>query len=201
MKSKAVGTARELETRLACSLGLAAERSKYAIDLSKSLLQIPRGSKEWWTKSRELLRMKGTCDGIPALKAEDGSWVRTALDKANLLATTFAGEIHVPAAEENEYSVLRVDSHSVQAEAQMPSAEFAEHILQSLKTDSATGPYLLPSRILKACAKYLAEPLGRFASKIIDEGRWPEIWIDHWIAPFFSRERRTSTQAIIVAYT
>ena len=123
-----------------------------------ALLQVPKGSKEWWTKSRELLRMKGKCGGIPALKAEDGSWMRTAMDKANLLATTFAEKFNVPAAEDDEYSVPRVDNHNVQAGTPIPSVEFAEHILQSLKVDSATGPDLLPTRILKACAKYLAEP-------------------------------------------
>ena len=60
---------------MSCSIGLAVEREQYVMKLSASLREMSRGSKAWWTKSRELLRMKGKCDGIPALKTDAGAWV------------------------------------------------------------------------------------------------------------------------------
>ena len=55
---------------MSCSIGLAAEREQHVMKLNASLREMPCGSKAWWTKSRELFRMKGKCDGIPALKTD-----------------------------------------------------------------------------------------------------------------------------------
>ena len=58
-KRKAEGTRGEAQARLACSIGLAAERQRYVANLNGTLKTLPRGSKLWWIKSRELMRMQG----------------------------------------------------------------------------------------------------------------------------------------------
>ena len=56
-----------------------------------------------------------------------------------------------------------------------------------LKNDSATGPDELPTRILTECAKQLAEPFCMLAKLILAQGRWPELWMEHWIVPLHKR--------------
>ena len=70
----------------------------------------------------------------------------------------------------------------------LPSVDKAQHILESLRDDSATGPDNLPTHVLKTCARLLAAPLQKLAMRILAEGRWPENWIQHWIAPLYKRK-------------
>ena len=56
-----------------------------------------------------------------------------------------------------------------------------------MKTDSATGPDLLPARILKECAKQLATPFRILAVLILQHGTWPQTWMEHWIVPLFKK--------------
>ena len=110
---------------MSCSIGLAAEREQYVMKLHASLREMPRGSKAWWTKSRELLRKKGKCDGIPALKTDAGEWAMAPGDKAKLFAESFVGQITLPDIRHNEYSTPRVDVHTVQERVPLPNIESA----------------------------------------------------------------------------
>ena len=65
--------------------------------------------------------------------------------------------------------------------------DIVEQILQELRSDSATGPDAIPTRILKECAKQLARPLLILANLILDNGRWPDIWMVHWIVPLHKK--------------
>ena len=56
-------------------------------------------------------------------------------------------------------------------------------LLKNLKEDSATGPDLLPTKLLKACAEELAEPVATLVQRILLEGEWPDSWREHWIVP------------------
>ena len=53
--------------------------------------------------------------------------------------------------------------------------------LSSLRPDSATGPDLLPARILKEMAAGLVKPVALLTCKIVDSGKWPDMWRLHWI--------------------
>ena len=114
--------------------------------------------------------------GIAALKSRSGEWVRGATDKANLLATTFSEKFNIPAATVNEFTPLEV----VQSRKQMPrrSIDLVENVLSKLKADSATGPDLLPVRILKEFIEYLCISVLFLAESIVEAGRWPA-WRDH----------------------
>ena len=37
------------------------------------------------------------------------------------------------------------------------------------------------------CARLLDAPLQKLAMRILAEGRWPDNWIQHWIAPLYKR--------------
>ena len=109
--------------------------------------------------------------------------------KAQLFADTFSGKYNLPNAETNCYSEPRVNFVVPQRAMNVPSIDDAQHTLESLREDSATGPDMLPTTILKHCAKSLALLLRKLAVKIIDEGRWPEPWVMHWIAPIYKKRK------------
>jgi hypothetical protein len=57
---------------------------------------LPKGSKQWWRLNRELLQKSVGSQGVPPLKAVDGTWSLTASDKANLLAHAFQAKCELP---------------------------------------------------------------------------------------------------------
>jgi hypothetical protein len=126
-------------------------------------------------------------NNILALKSKEGEWVRDPAAKADLLAATFAGKNIMPPAQPNEFSkVLNKGTRMVHAD--VPTLGAAKYILEHLKDSSATGPDLLPSRILRECAAQLAVPLLYLACRILKTGRWPEMWIEHWIVPLYKKK-------------
>lgn len=60
-------------------------------------------------------------------------------------------------------------------------------VLKNLRADSATGPDLLPGRILKQCSRSLCIPLTKLARQILKVGVWPRTWCNHWICPLHKR--------------
>ena len=63
----------------------------------------------------------------------------------------------------------------------------AAEVLGACKERSATGPDGVPARVLKACANVLAKPLCELARRVLETGRWPEGWLQHWIVPLHKR--------------
>ena len=141
------------------------------------------GSKEWWKRSRELLDKKIGTPGVPALKKDDGTWVRTAEGKARLFADTLAGKFVLPAEVANLYSEVRRE----QEELLPPELDWnrlreaTESALKNLKEDSATGPDGLATRLLKRRATELAASVTTLVQKLLLEGEWADSWRDHWI--------------------
>ena len=54
--------------------------------------------------------------------------------------------------------------------------------------DSALGPDMLPTRILKRCAHVLAPVLHMLILAILTRGEWPALWMEHWIIPLYKGE-------------
>lgn len=52
---------------------------------------------------------------------------------------------------------------------------WAKRILKAIDSDSATGPDLLPGRILRECASALAKPVAKLAQRLLRDGAWPQI--------------------------
>ena len=115
-KRKAEGTPGEAQAKLACSIGLAAERQRYVANLNGTLRTLPRGSKLWWIKSRELMRMQGKHQGIPALRTDDGNWKCLAETKPICWLLVLRQNVFLPPEEANCYTEPREDSPLVQAD-------------------------------------------------------------------------------------
>ena len=65
-KAAAVGTEDEKDAAERCSHAIIEEKNRYVQRVRAEMAELPRGSKQWWAKSRELLQMKGRSSSIPA---------------------------------------------------------------------------------------------------------------------------------------
>ena len=63
----------------------------------------------------------------------------------------------------------------------------ARKILMTLREDSATGPDLLPNRVLKSCAATLALPTCLLVRALLSSGRWPQLWKVQWLFPLYKK--------------
>ena len=185
-KQAAAGTEQERAAAQACSKAILEEYHSYVDRVRAELSQLPRGSKRWWVKTQELLQQRCKNCSVPALRKVDKTWVTSSVDKACLLAETFAAKFSLHPEQANEYTLLPACS-SV-PDWDLPTKEKAEQLLKKLDEGSATGPDLLPTRLLHHCATELAEPLHRLAEAVLKKGRWPELWLQHWIIPLYKRK-------------
>ena len=71
----------------------------------------------------------------------------------------------------------------------LPTKKNAAKTLGTLKIDSATGPDLLPTRILRECAVQLAKPFRLLAALILQYQTWPRAWKVHWVVPLYKSNR------------
>ena len=110
-----------------------------------------------------------------------------AADKAELFKKTFAAKQYLPEAVVNEYSTL-LHGPCRQDALGSVTAERVKEVLEALRVDSATGPDLLPTRVLKQCAGALAAPVAGLAQRILKSGVWPQKWMEHWVAPVFKKK-------------
>ena len=106
--------------------------------------------------------------------------------KTDLLASTFAKKYVLGVTDDNSYSVLPEPCLGPPLQGVTP--ELFEKLLGKLNVDSATGPDLLPSRILKALAGALQEPLHWLTKQILLSRTWPKSWRCHWTVPLHKRK-------------
>ncbi len=186
-KRDAHGQPNEQEAVVACSAAIRTAYDEYVAKTCQELREIKRGSKLWWKKSRELQHRMRACSNIPPLRETGGDWVMEASAKADLFAKTFSDKYTLRDAEENVFSTV-VDLPATDHCENDPTAEDAYNILHSLEEDSASGPDLLPTRILKHCAAQLAIPFAMLGHIIMREGRWPKTWTKHWVVPLHKKK-------------
>ena len=187
-KRASEGTAFEQQRRDECSAGILEEFGKYVAKERSQLQSLPRGVKLWWSKARRLMQRKGATSSIPALRDGVGNWILDSICKANMFVDTFSAKCNLAAAEENEYSSIGVAPYKAQQYRPTIADKFVKNTLSSLNEDSATGPDALPARILKYCAAALAKPVTLLANRIIETGKWPEVWLIHWAVPLFKKK-------------
>ena len=193
-KNAAEGTDKERATTEACSAGLLAAYKAYVDRVRAELANLPLGSKKYWTRSKELLNQKRKTCSVPALKDSEGllgkdhkgKWCTNAVEKANLLARTFAAKYTLASAEENCYTAL--EAKAEQPDWPMPEESAAKKVLEALREESATGPDLVPTRFLHHCAAELATPLWKLTRRVLETGRWPELWLLHWVVPLYKQK-------------
>ena len=185
-KRAAAGTPAYEDAVKTCSAAITSAYYAYSSRARAMLVSALRGSKQWWTLSRELLSQQAKVQSIPALKAEDGTWMYEPGSKADLLTGTFSAKNCIPEPVENDYSVLEFCS-VIQKAPPDPTHCGVLAVLSSLDENSGTGPDHLPSRILKHCRESLAYPILLLAMLILSSGEWPDDWRTHWIAPIFKK--------------
>ena len=120
------------------------------------------------------------------MKNDEGSWITTSKEKANLLAASFNSKNVLPDSSVNEFSALN-RLRSSQDDLFFPVIGQTLQELEGLRDDSGTGPDHLPARILKKCARQLAKPITILVIRILATGIWPDLWKDHWIVPLYKK--------------
>ena len=185
-KRAAEGTPNEREAAEACSAGTLKQYMEFTKDSARKLSEIPAGSKGWWSKTRRLMDNKPAVSSVPALKSSGGEWIFEPTKKATAFAKTFSDKYSLAPKEENEYSAIHVSEDQLTC-GPLPAEEDAAKTLGALKVDSATGPDLLPVRILRECAAQLAKPFRLLAILILQYQIWPRPWMVHWIVPLYKK--------------
>ena len=127
---------------------------------------------------------------IPPLRNSDGSWSRSAAEKANLLGQSFAAKWRLPDLSTNFYTPPDLPCRTPERFLQLRSRS-AYRILTSLDRHSSTGPDLLSATILKFCASAMYIPFVRLARRIVDCSQWPKTWKVHWVHPLHKRLSRS----------
>ena len=135
---------------------------------------------------RELTQAKKKTSSVLALT--DGKiWITAANEKADCFAETFSRKNVMEALEINEYTGIAIE-HEAGADVRVPDMVVAVKLLQDLDESSATGPDLVPTRILKRCAGALAFPIWLLAVSILRHGTWPTQWKEHWLTPLYKKK-------------
>ena len=182
-KNNAHGTRREVESRDTCSNVLKEEYSKYIEKLKTKLAELPKGSKQWWRLNRQLLDAKSRNESIPPLKDEKG-WIFDAREKADAFASSFSAKSNLPV-DSGFCEEERAPSFK-QSKFMFIRKRWVRQILKDLDVNKATGPDMIPGKILKECACALTIPILLLARKILHTRRWP--WKHHHIQPVFKRK-------------
>ena len=184
-KHAAEGTDRESDMAKECSAVFMEHHYAFINKMRAELANTKKSSKSWWSKARQLLDQKSKTSSIPAMK-QGSTWILDAKGKADIFADTFAKKNVMIEIEENKYSEITI-LEETPAQAGLPSIETTQKVLMQLDEDSALGPDLLPTRILKRCAAVVAPLLHALILLILQYGEWPEIWMVHWMVPLYKK--------------
>lgn len=90
IKRAGFGTDECILLRDKCTAGLLRAYNEFVTRTRDKLLKLKPSSREWWRQSQSLMSLGVAREVIPLLRRPDGSWAKTPLDKANLLADTFS---------------------------------------------------------------------------------------------------------------
>ena len=187
IEAKCLATSRDdfLEKQRQCADVLCRKFKEYQEALKDRIRKLPSSSKLWWKYNRELLNRKSKNTTIPPLKAGDGSWRLSSIDKANLLADTFQGKCRLPLGEWRPEREERC--HLAMSEFHLIRCRWASQIIKALDVDKACGPDLLPIRLFKECVKELLPSLAALTRFLLRCRRWPRRWRLHWVHPFYKK--------------
>ena len=115
--------------------------------------------------------------------------MRDSQGKADLLANTLCSKFKLPEIADNGYAEISQEQVDwLHDRAKILTVDAACKVMQSLREDSATGPDLVPTRIIKRCAAALALPVYLLAMTILASGHWPDLYTIHWIACLYKKK-------------
>ena len=188
-KLDAVGTVQELPARDACSRILLEEHDKYLDRTRKQLSKMPGSSRGWWRLSNALAGKRTKTSGVQPLKRDATTWARSASEKAQLLADTFAEKSVLPPEVSNEHSTIGDAVFAPDYFLPIRTRD-VRRVLRKLKVDSSTGPDGIATMVLRTCAVELAYPLAILIRRMVSSCRWPDVWREHWVVPLFKKKSR-----------
>ncbi len=189
----AIGTTHEIQARDDCTRILVQEHDKYVNKMRKKLHELPSSTRGWWRLANVLFGKRTKSSRVQPLKSSTGNWARSPVDKAELLAQTFADKSTLPAASTNDYSDLNATLFGTDTFLPIRTKD-VRRILCKLKVDSATGPDGIATRVLKNCADGLALPMAMVLRQVLVSGRWPSVWREHWVVPLYKKKARSDPQ-------
>ena len=186
------GTASETVARDECAQVLHEEYLKYVERTKKKLGKLSSSSsKQWWKLSNSLQGRGKSGHGVQPLQRDDGTWARTAEDKAELLSETFLSKSTLPAESINDFSALPPGPAPAPDTFLSVRTRDVQRQLNKLKEDSATGPDEVATQVLKKCSGSLARPLALVIRQMLAEGRWPACWRFHHIVPLYKKKAKS----------
>ena len=187
----AKGTLGDATARDNCSKILWEEHTKYVERMKTKLSGMKSSSKGWWKLSNSLQGRGNNSHGVQSLQRNDGTWARTASEKAELLSETFLTKSALPQAVANEYTNLPNDPNTSEDTFLPIRSRDVAKKLKKLKEDTATGPDGVAARVLKRCATSLARPIALVLRRMVEHGRWPECWRFHNIVPLYKKKMKS----------
>ena len=175
-------------TRNHCSKVLVEEYKAYQQRVRAEPREFPKKSKKWWRLNRQLLEKKGSSCGVPPLKNPlTGKWAVVAREKADLLAQSFAQKRTLLPAETAVETTEPPEDACVLGNFLVLRRRVATRVLKALDPDKATGPDLLPARLLQRFATELSAPVCKLTRLMLQKGVWPQKWRYHWVCPLHKK--------------
>ena len=185
-KQSCEGTAEYMEAAETCTQILRAAYAVYINKMRDELRSLPKGSKRWWSLSKELMDFAPAKSGIPSLRGPSGDWVHDGQAKADLLAHAFSSKYHLPAEIEEADEVL-ADPPTKMSNCVLVRERWVLRELRNLREDQSTGPDGLPARILRQCARQLSRFVTTLIRMMLLLGRWPAMWKIHRVCPLYKK--------------
>ena len=96
-KHASEGTDQYLEMSRRCQDITCEEFQKHRSRIKSTMDELPRGSKKWWSLSKQLMHKKGKSPLFPPIKTSAGIWCRDPVTKANAFASCWAAKNQLPA--------------------------------------------------------------------------------------------------------
>ena len=187
-KRAAEGTDEYRKKLKECSRGVLEEYNKYVHRLREELRKLPRCSKKWCKLAKSVTSGEALRGSVPPLKNKAGEWVTTAKGKCNLLKETLTEKYVLASGELNEFSTLAQDwPLGVSGFLPVRKRNVVKQLRQ-LNEDKATGPDYLSTRILRQCAEELGLPVAKLTRIVLNSGKWPTAWREHWVVPLYKKK-------------
>ena len=160
-------------------------------DLRQKLSGRSVGSKTWWNLVEQQQGFAPD-DSIPPLNKADGSVAACGVEKAELLASFFAGKMKVPDPDRLPPAIPKQTNNRL-ATFTITEGEVKQLLLQ-VDVKKALGPDNISPHILKKCAYQLAAPLTSIFTTCLEQQTWPFLWKRARVVAVHKKKSRTAVE-------
>lgn len=161
---------------------------KWEESLRRKLCGTGVGNKTWWSLVKDK-QGTGHQESIPPLSKQDGTVATSSKERAQLLASLFAGKMKVGNPQQPPPQLVQ------QCEKTVTMVEVThqqvKRLLRGLDTQKATGPDDISPHLLKRCSQELAAPLTQVFTTCVRENVWPSVWKEARVVPVHKKSSRT----------